>query len=224
VALSKSKVSRLVARLSSRVEEEAKQAALMLDGLLYPNYGPGPRLINAAESQRITDDHYGGLRGSNAVEPLLEALLKGTEFARVYAATVLGCIGDRRALPLLVDALSDASPAIRQAAIKGLWFFREPSTVPALVQALQDSSSDVRCSAASALGFIGSPEAVPPLVAFYGRGDRESKVAALGALGYICDPRSLQLAREALRDRVRKVRDAAKFALAQYDFKRRHGG
>jgi HEAT repeat protein len=68
-----------------------------------------------------------------------------------------------------------------------------------------------------------SVEAVPPLMAFYERGDQDSKVAAIRALGKIADPRSLPLARAALVGRDRKVRGAAKLALARYDLKRRHG-
>ena len=124
---------------------------------------------------------------------------------------------------MVVDALSDASPKVRVAATQGLRFFREPSTVPVLVGALQDPALEVRCSAACSLGFIRSAEAVPPLIVFYERDNREFKVAGLHALGYICAPRSLPLARAALLDKVRKIRDAAKSAMAQYDFKRRQG-
>ena len=208
MSLSKSKISKLVADLSSGVESEAKRAALMLDGLLYPNYGPGPRIVSAAESQQITDAHYGSIRG--------------TIFARAYAVSTLGCIGDRRALPVVIDALSDASPMVRRSATTSLMHFQEPSTVPLLIRALEDSASEVCRSAASVLGCFHSADAVIPLMAYYERGDREAKVAALCALGHIGDPRSLPLARAALLDKVRKVRDAAKSALANYDFKRRH--
>jgi HEAT repeat protein len=138
VALSKFRISRLVARLNSRVEAEAKQAASELDGLFYPSYGPGPRMVTATEAQQITDAHYRTILGSKAIEPLFKAIVQGAEFARAYAATVLGAIGDIRALPLVVDALSDASPKVRLAATQGLRFFREPSTVPVLVGLLQD--------------------------------------------------------------------------------------
>jgi HEAT repeat protein len=222
VSLSKSKISKLVADLSSGVESEAKRAALMLDGLLYPNYGPGPRIVSAAESQQITDAHYGSIRGTTALDPLLEAARRGTIFARAYAVSTLGCIGDRRALPVVIDALSDASPMVRRSATTSLMHFQEPSTVPLLIRALEDSASEVCRSAASVLGCFHSADAVIPLMAYYERGDREAKVAALCALGHIGDPRSLPLARAALLDKVRKVRDAAKSALANYDFKRRH--
>lgn len=221
VPLSRSKVSKLVAGLNSAVESEAKRVASFLDGLLYPNYGPGPRIVTAAESQQIQEEHYRTVRGSAALDPLLDTTRDGTEFARASAATALGAIGERRALPLLVNALSDPSPTVRASATQGLGFFRDPSTVPALIRALDDLDTEVSCSAASALGYIGRGEAVPPLMALYERSDWRSKVAALGALGWICDPRSLPLVRAALSERVRRVRDAAKSALAQYDFRRR---
>lgn len=221
--LANSKISKLVAELSSAVESDAKRAASLLDGLLYPNYGPGPRVVSAAESQRIVDAHYGAIRGTPALDPLFDAARRGTPFARAYAVCVLGPIGDRRALPFVIDALSDASPTVRLSATRSLLHFREPSTVPVLIDALNDPNPEVCRSAALVLGCLHSVDAVSPLMALYERGDREARVAALHALGRIGDPRSLPLARSALFDKVRKVRDAAKSALAHYDLKRRHG-
>jgi len=223
VPLSKPNISKLVAKLNSGVESEAKHAASLLDGLLYPNYGPGPRLVSAAESQRITDTHYGAIRCTQALDPLLDAARRGTTFARAYAVDVLGSIGDRRALPLVIDALSDPSPTVRLSATKSLLHFREPSTASLLIHALDDSDPEVCRSAASVLGCFHSVDAVTPLIAYYHRGDREAKAAALRALGCIGDPRSLPLVRTALLDKVSKVRDAAKSALTDYDLKRRHG-
>ena len=125
-----------------------------------------PGEVTAAEPQQITDNHYRAVRGSKAIEPLFKAIVQGAEFARAYAATVLGATGDIRAVPLVVDALSDASPKVRLAATQGLRFFREPSTVSVLVGALQDPALEVRCSAACSLGLIRSAEAVPPLIEF----------------------------------------------------------
>jgi len=223
VPLSKSKVALLVAELSSSVESDSKRAASLLDGLLYPNYGPGPRVVSAAESQRITDAHYCAIRGTPVLDPLLEAARRGTPLARAYAVSALGCVGDRRALPVVIDALSDTSPAVRLAATTSLMHFQEPSTVPLLIHALDDSNPEVCRSAAWVLGCFHSVEAVIPLMAYYERGDRDAKAAALRSLGDIGDPRSLPLARAALLDKVRKVRDAAKSALASYDLRRRHG-
>lgn len=223
MALSKSKISKLVAELNSKVDAKAKQAALLLDSLLYPNYGPGPRMVSAAESQRIDVAHYGAIRGTPVMDPLLETARCGTPFARAFAVGVLGAIGDRRALPVVLDALSDTASAVRLKATTSLLHFQELSTVPFLIRALDDLDPEVQRSAASTLGSLRAVEAVLPLMAFYERGDWKAKAEALVALGFIGDPRSLPLARAALLDKVRKVRDAAKSALANYDFNRRHG-
>jgi HEAT repeat protein len=219
----KSKIARLVSALSSKRESEAKSAAVALEDLLFPNYGPGPRLVTPAEAQRISENHFATIRSSDAIQALMAGAVEGTEFARAFATGVLGHIGDRRALPLLLGALSDPAPAVRAAAVKSLGFFQEPSSVAPMVQLLDDPAPEVRSSAAAALGFVRSPDAVPALMAFYERGNWQSKVEALTALAYICDPRSLPLARAALSDRARRVRDAAKFALGQYDWNRRQG-
>ena len=222
MTLSKSRISSLLIQLNSDVTEDAKRAVAELDVLLYPNYGPGPRVFSAEESRRISDNHYGAIHGSEAIEPILATTRHGTDFARAYAVTVLGVIRDRRALPVLVEALGDAAPEVRMAATKGLWFFHDSSTISALVRVLEeDAVGEVRCSAAQALGFIRSVEAVPALMAFYEHGNSEAKVSVLHALGYIGDSRSLPLVRGALFDRIHVIRKAAKSALAQYDFKRR---
>jgi HEAT repeat protein len=219
MGLSKAEVSSLVAQLNSKVEAEARHAAWLLDRLLYPESRSG----SGKEIESFDEQHFGKIRGSDVVEPLLEAVADGTEFARAYAATVLGAIREPRALPLLLSSLSSPSPTVRLAATKALFFFQEPSTVPALIRSLEDTSLEVRLSAASALGFMGSNEVVLALMAFYERGDRESKVAALRALRFICDPRSLPLAKAALLDKDPQVRKAGKSALSFYDIKRRQG-
>ena len=223
MAISKSKVAALVKAMNSSDESDAKAAAKELDWLLYPNYGPGPRVLTAEESQRIREEHYSSLRGSSALEPVLKTIREGNAFARAYALTVLGATGDTRVVPMAVEALNDPVPQVRASAARCLFFFREPSTAAALVQKLNDTDSEVRCAAASTLGFIQGVDVVPELMALYQRGDAESKSAALRALGQIADPRSLQLARDALVDKDKGVRKTAKMALARYDLKRREG-
>jgi HEAT repeat protein len=223
VAISKSKVAALVKALNSADESAAKAAAKELDWLLYPNYGPGPRVFTAEESQRIRDAHYASLRGSAVLEPVLKAVKEGTPFARAYALTVLGAAGDPRVMPLAVEALNDPAREVRASAARCLFFFRDPATAPALLQRLDDPDTEVRCAAASTLGFIQGVDVVPELMALYERSDSESRMAALRALGQIGDPRSLQLARDALLDKDKSVRKTAKLALARYDWKRRHG-
>src|SRR5882672_8806382 len=121
VTVSESGIARLANQLSSPIEAEAKEAATLLDGLLCPSYRPG--MYRSDEAVHIDRKHYDALRGSDAIKPLLKTLVEGNDFARGYVAVVLGAIEDRRALPLLVGALSDKSPAVRQAASQAVWYF-----------------------------------------------------------------------------------------------------
>ena len=193
----------------------------MLDRLLYPNYRAGPRVVSAEESRQIQERHYGALRGSTVLDPLLNAARCGKPVSRAYALTALSLIGDSRARSLPLDALADPSPKVRLAATTCLRFSSEPALASHLIPILNDLNAEVRQSAARTLGCIGSTDAVPPLISYFERGGPNDKAAALDALGQIADPRSLPLARSALEDAERKVRKAAKSALASYDMKRR---
>ncbi|HSU53217.1 MAG TPA: HEAT repeat domain-containing protein [Candidatus Dormibacteraeota bacterium] len=217
----RTKLFLLVRQLNSTVESEAKHAASLLDRVLYPRHGPGPRVISASESQRIDEQHYGTLRGSSIIKPLVQIAGRGTPFARAYALMALGAIKDARGVALGRQALGNDSPSVRTAAIKCLWFLRDAPATPMLIPVLRDPEPLVRASAASALGSFGSPGVVPELIALFQRGDSGDKVAAVHALGDIRDPQSLPLIREALVAKDSKLRKAAKAALAGYDLARR---
>ena len=220
--VSKSQVAILVRQLSSRFQFRAKRAASLLDQFFYPAYGSGPRVVAATEDARIMEAHYGALRCPEVFDPLINALSQGSDFARAYAATILGHIRDERSIAALLNGLKDRSPAVRKAAVLALGlFFRAVVAVPALVGMLDDTDPEVAQEAASALGYIGCAEAILPLLAVYERSDWKFKVAALHAFAYICDPRPLPLVRSALFHKFRRIRKAAKFALSQYDRKQR---
>src|SRR5262249_12145187 len=194
-----------------------------LDKLLYPDYSEGrrPYCVTGDDIAQIDDRHYTALRGSEALDPLLQTLRTGTEFARSYAATVLGAIKERQAFPLVIPALFDASSSVRPSGTKGLWFFRDRSALPALIQALHDPNKEVICSAANTLGWIGDRKAVEPLMAIYATAKWQIQSAVVHALGEIAAPESLELVKGALGHNVRRVRDAAKSALSRYYLKRR---
>jgi hypothetical protein len=83
---------------------------------------------------------------------------------RQYLSMVLGNLGDRRATPLLVEALSsDQAPETRIYAALALGRLRDPRAVPALIKIFQSDERDVRKAAVYALGEIGDPRAAPAL-------------------------------------------------------------
>src|SRR5687767_8519668 len=83
---------------------------------------------------------------------------------RQYLSMVLGNLGDRRATPLLVDALSDRHPDTRIYAALALGRLRDPAAVPPLIKTFTTDERDVRKAAAYALGEIGDRRALPALV------------------------------------------------------------
>ena len=74
---------------------------------------------------------------------------------REQAAFALGQVGDKTAVPGLVQALSDAKPDVRQQAAFALSQVGDPSAVDALTTAMmKDADPDVRQQAAFALGQV----------------------------------------------------------------------
>ena len=70
---------------------------------------------------------------------------------RAAAALGLGEIGDRAAVPFLVDALKDEQWLVRRDVATALGRIGDPRAVPALENALQDEETLVRSAAAEAL-------------------------------------------------------------------------
>src|SRR5260221_5220510 len=84
---------------------------------------------------------------------------------RQYLSMVLGTIGDRRATPVLVEALSDRETDTRLYALIALAELKDPAPVPRLIQATPHSGKDWRKTAFYPLGEIHDPKAVDSLVA-----------------------------------------------------------
>ncbi|MEO8381878.1 MAG: HEAT repeat domain-containing protein [Acidobacteriota bacterium] len=121
---------------------------------------------------------------------------------RQYLSMVLGNLGDRRATPLLVDALGDSSPETRIYAALALGRLRDRSAVPPLLRIFASDEHDVRKAAAYALGEIGDPGAQPALVAALGDPIADVRFNAAIALARFGDTRSIGVIREML-DRAR---------------------
>jgi hypothetical protein len=85
------------------------------------------------------------------MEDLAQAL-RGSSSHRVrtQAALVLGDLGDRAAVPILLQALSDPSDAVRGASATALGVLGDPAATPALDRLSSDPSSYVRGAAARA--------------------------------------------------------------------------
>lgn len=84
---------------------------------------------------------------------------------RAICASVLGSLGDRRALPALQEALEAWDPSVRGSAIAALRRMPDPSSFPALSQVLgrEDEVVDNRMAALLTLGSLSDQRAVKVL-------------------------------------------------------------
>lgn len=101
--------------------------------------------------------------GAPSVDPLRRELtdIDRPIASRRWAATILGDVGDRRALEALHIALADVDPELRARAAKSLGKLRDSSSAgPLLDRLLTDPSPFVRTSVAKALGRLPTREAI----------------------------------------------------------------
>jgi HEAT repeat protein len=108
----------------------------------------------------------------------------------------------------LSDALGDADPLVRAAAIYGLSSGQYPNAVDKIVPKLGDQNVHVRTSAASALSWLGDPRALDPLLRALGDAEWNVRVAVLDALGSLRDRRAIPAIEDLLtREADRFVRE-----------------
>jgi len=90
----------------------------------------------------------------------LAGLLHDTDpVVRMHAAEQLGDLADSRAVPVLIDALSD-DPNVARAAADSLGSLKDEAAVPALIRELAHDKDPVRNNVLQALPEIGSEEAI----------------------------------------------------------------
>jgi len=212
-------VPALVAALRDPYEDESSvkvAAARALARIQAPEAVPllvhELREVDEWSSPRIADALVAF--GAAAVPALLEMLDEaGSTRGAVWAARVLGRIGDGAAMGRLVQRLQDRSDAVRIASAEALGHLRDARALPALVRAtLRDPVAQVRAQAAGALGRVGDPLAVDALVGALADPDFGTRIVALEALETVRPPDTAPIER-ALRDHNAEVRRRAALAL-----------
>ena len=133
---------------------------------------------------------------------------------RQYLSMVLGTIGDRRATPVLVEALNDRETETRLYALIALGELKDPASVPPILVAARDGEKDVRKTAFYALGEIHDPRAVDALAAGLDDSVADVRWNAAIALAQFGDQRAAPVLRTMLDrgmlDRVAGIRDDQK--------------
>jgi len=152
-----------------------------------------------------------------AVDLLLEAATSDNERIRRYVIYLLGEIGgdSAKALPVLIRATADRSPAVRRNAVDALGRVdTQGQSVEQLRGALKDSDPLIRRAAARSLGLIGQPasQAAGELATLLREGSSaDQRWAAATALGRIgaSTPAAIAALVAALDDNNEAVRWAA---------------
>jgi len=127
----------------------------LIEALGYPEASLPPRIAEIIV-----------LFGKDSV-PLLVAELRNLEsdVRRMWAAEVLGWLGDPRAAVPLMESLGDVSPEVRAKAAGGLGRIRDGRSVERLLEMLlSDPIPFVRTRVAQALGAIGHPKVIDHLI------------------------------------------------------------
>ncbi|MBK7581779.1 MAG: HEAT repeat domain-containing protein [Myxococcales bacterium] len=151
---------------------------------------------------------------------IVSALRRGALGAPA-ALSALETLGDKAALPTVLEHLGDPDPGVRRAAIDAAVALLDPKhpdgrAVDPIAQALEKarSSKAERAALARLLGRTGSPRAVKALAPLAGAADNvELRVAAIDALGMLPPSGQDRVLLEALDADEASVRLAAAVAL-----------
>jgi HEAT repeat protein len=151
--------------------------------------------------------------GSEAVEPLIEALRDKEGTVRKFAATLLGQIRDPRAIEPLGMALYDLHHEVGKTSADSLALFGAPA-LEILVEALSHPEMWIRIHAVQALSRIKDPRVTPVLVQMLNDPEREVKKQVIHCLGELKDPRAASALQEIMANRAdRELHTLAKQAL-----------
>jgi HEAT repeat protein len=128
--------------------------------------------------------------GSLVLDPLLEALNDKEGTVRKYAATLLGRIGDARAIEALSMALYDTHFEVGRAAAESLAGFG-PIGLKQLAEALHHPETWLRQHAIYGLTLSGDQRIVPAILEMLNDPEREVQKQAIQSLGQLRDVRAL---------------------------------
>jgi len=128
--------------------------------------------------------------GTVAVDKLLEALHDSEGTVRRFAATLLGRIGEPRAIEPLGMALYDTHFEVGAAAAESLAGFGPPG-LKLLAEALHHPEAWLRQHAITGLTLSGDQRIVPAILEMLKDPEREVQKQAIQSLGKLKDPRAL---------------------------------
>lgn len=182
--------------------------------------GPNPELIKALIG-RMGESEDPGLRnaasetlvgfGSASLPALDQALQSPNARTRLFAAVVLGQIGDPASVTHLVRSIDDPDENVRTAVIESLGCYRLPEAAEALTELLASGDLPTRFAAVESLANQGTAvpfERIAPLLK-----QKILRKAAFELLANTAAPEGLPSLLEGATDQARSCREAALRAL-----------
>ncbi|MEN3333577.1 MAG: hypothetical protein V7641_2942 [Blastocatellia bacterium] len=158
-----------------------------------------------------------GRIGDPRAVPALVEALTNDDDLIIPAAGALGKIGDRRAFEALLDLIGHTDAAVRQAAVSAINSLGHPDMAARAVILLNDANPYVRESAVRIAGYFGYDECAELLLQRCGDEEENVRRAAIEHIPYIEDERALAVLGDALENATPRVRAAAAHAFAQVE-------
>jgi len=130
------------------------------------------------------DDHIFAEPGIS-VATYIDRLKHGTtEWQRYNAAAALGELGDKSAIPALVEALGSTSESVRENAVVSLGNLDAVQAIPSVKKLLLDSSPAVRANACYSLAELGATESLPEIEGLLNDSSSQVRMSAREAVQY----------------------------------------
>ncbi|GAB4294815.1 MAG: HEAT repeat domain-containing protein [Desulfuromonadia bacterium] len=130
---------------------------------------------------------------------------------RKFIVDILGGIGDRSTIPILLDLMKERDPNVAAASIEALGRMGDPRVVPDLLSALDTSDLCLAFTILDTLGKLRTPLPLEPLTPLLG--NPLLKKAVFDCLGTTGDPSVVPALMEGLKERGRSIRESALTAL-----------
>lgn len=157
------------------------------------------QLINVGEAKKYPNLVY-------QVTAIYRASKNDDPRIRRYLSMVLGNLGDRRATPVLLEALGDPDVETRIYASLALGRLRDSAAVPRLLEVYRGDENDVKKAIAYSLGEIGDKRAVPTLAGGLQDASPDVRYNSAIAMTRLGEPQAIGVVREMLdRSRLDRV-------------------
>jgi HEAT repeat protein len=148
-------------------------------------------------------------KGFGVAQALISILADHSKPGLAGVAKVLGRIRDRRAIPVLLQAMKMGDEDLRLAAIWSLGQFQEPEVLNGFIGEAERQHPGIQSYVAYLLGGFHDASALPALTKLMKHPSREVAFQAAFALGELGDARAIPALQKTLRRKDPVIRAAA---------------